>query len=76
MTNVEVGDAPFGIGFGEGYVWVTNSGDDTVMRLDPRSGEVVGEPISVPGQPVGVTADEGAVWVTSNDANTVTRIDP
>jgi DNA-binding beta-propeller fold protein YncE len=71
-----VGDAPFGIAFGEGLLWVTNADDDTVTRIDPRTGEVVGEPIRVEGQPVGVRVGEGAVWVTSNDDGSLSRIAP
>jgi YVTN family beta-propeller protein len=62
--------------FGAGYVWVTNSGDDTVMRLDPATGKQVGDPIPVPGRPVSlVVAPNGTVWVSSNRTGTLTRIE-
>jgi serine/threonine-protein kinase len=74
--TIDVGKEPFGIAFGEGYVWVTLSGEDKVVRLDPKTGKVTGAPIPVPKQPVGVAVGGGSVWVTANDGNSLTRIDP
>jgi YVTN family beta-propeller protein len=74
--TIEVGSEPFGIAFGEGFAWVTLSGEDKLLRLDPETGEPVGDPIAIPGQPVGVTVGGGSVWVTANDAGTLTRVDP
>ena len=57
-------------------VLLANSGDDTVSRLDPDSGEPIGKPIKVGRDPRELTVGLGFVWVSNNDDNSVTRIDP
>jgi YVTN family beta-propeller protein len=52
-----------GIAYGEGGVWVANSGDGTVSRIDPAKVKVV-TTIKVGGRPVGIAAGERLVWVT------------
>jgi YVTN family beta-propeller protein len=76
VRSTRVGSKPFQISYGEGFVWVAVSGDDVVVKLDPKTGNRVGKPISVPGRPVGITARDGAVWVTSADTGTLTRLEP
>jgi streptogramin lyase len=71
-----VGSKPVALTVGEGFVWVANSGDNTVQRLNPKNGERVGDPIQVPGRPAGVAVGAGSVWVTVNDRNELVRIDP
>jgi DNA-binding SARP family transcriptional activator/DNA-binding beta-propeller fold protein YncE/ABC-type branched-subunit amino acid transport system substrate-binding protein len=71
-----------GIAVGEGAVWVTSSANDTLLRLDPRSGRVVAEiPMAaVRGErvagPYGVAVGYGSVWVTDALGNALTRVDP
>ena len=74
--TVKVGNRPFGLGVGEGGVWVANTDDDQVRRLDPRSGRPLGEPIGTGDGPVWLTVTAGRVWVANQRADTVTRIDP
>jgi len=40
VTTVPVGNGPTGIAFGAGAVWVANSLDGTVMRIDPDTNTV------------------------------------
>jgi YVTN family beta-propeller protein len=86
------GTTPSDLAVGEGAVWVS-SGDepqqppDTVTRVDPDTGAVVGQPTALPAaRPVapltGVTSGgtsmavgEGAVWAIDPDGS-VSRIDP
>ena len=49
---------------------------DSVVRIDPESGEVVGKPIRVGDRPLAVAVGEGSVWVFNSLAGTVSRIDP
>jgi class 3 adenylate cyclase/DNA-binding beta-propeller fold protein YncE len=58
---------------GEGSIWVTNGGDDSVLRVDPLSR--VGHVIPVSGGPDDVTVGRDGVLVTSGDG-TLTTIDP
>jgi peptide/nickel transport system substrate-binding protein len=58
-----VGQGPAGIAVGAGGVWVANSGDGTVTRLDPRSGRVT-DTIQVGASPQDVVVADGRVWVS------------
>jgi YVTN family beta-propeller protein len=69
-----VGREPTDISVTSDAVWVSSHGDQTVSRIDPGSGAVVGEPVPIEGTPVFLAAGEGAVWVT-DEANHVSRID-
>ena len=67
---------PGGIDAGTELVWVANSLDDTVSRIDIESGETVGDPIDVGPDPGAVAVGGEAVWVANNGDGTVTRIEP
>jgi YVTN family beta-propeller protein len=70
------GSEPSGVAVGDGAVWVSNSGDSTVQRFNPRTfqeGPV--RTISVGRQPVGLAFGEGALWVANRADDSVTRID-
>ncbi len=69
------GRAPSAIAVGEGAVWVANTQDDTVSRIDPRSAAVT-QTIPVGAGPTGIAAAGGAVWVANSLGGTVSRIDP
>jgi YVTN family beta-propeller protein len=61
-VTVTVGRAPFAIAVGRDAVWVTNRGDGTVMRIDPRTNKVV-KTIRLRYKPQGIAAGAGAIWV-------------
>jgi YVTN family beta-propeller protein len=71
-----VGDSPSGVAVGEGGVWVANTGDETVTRLDPRTGAQEGRPIPVGEDPGAIGVGGGAIWVANYGDGTVSRIDP
>jgi peptide/nickel transport system substrate-binding protein len=56
-------------------VWVANSLDSTVSRVEPATGTVAAT-IPVGSNPVALAATTGAVWVASESADEVTRLDP
>ena len=62
VTSFTVGSNPVGIAFGLGSLWIANSGDGTVTRLDPGSGRT--KTIHVGGSPLRVAFANGLVWVT------------
>jgi len=74
VDTVEVGSGPVAIVFGHGSLWVANSEDDTVSRIDPETREVEAT-IGVPS-PVDLAVGADAIWVASGIAGTVSRIDP
>ena len=67
------GPGPRSIATGEGSIWVTNGGSDSVLRVDPISGHARVIPVS--GGPVDVTVGQDGVWVVSASGD-LTRIDP
>lgn len=71
---VPVGRRPSALVFGANAVWVANTGDDTVMRIDPSSPNST-DTIEVGDAPVAIAASPDAVWV-ANRGGTVSRIDP
>lgn len=70
-----VGYGPISLGVGERFVWVVNSLEREVVRIDPRANRVVGEPIPVPQGAIDVEVGHGVVWVASATDGSVTRID-
>ena len=45
MASIDVGPAPWTMATGNGYLWVIAG--DSVMRVDPKTNQVVGKPIPV-----------------------------
>ena len=60
---IDVGAEPEGIAVGAGAVWVANTGDGTVSRIDPATKKVV-KTIDVGNRPVGIAVAADLVWVT------------
>ncbi len=73
VDSVEVGSGPVAIVSGHGSLWVANSEDDTVSRIDPATREVEAT-IGVPS-PVDLAVGPDAIWVAGGIAGTVSRID-
>ncbi len=73
---IRVGDSPGGVAVGAGAVWVANTDDDTISRIDPDSGRRVSRPIPVGEDPGAIATGAGAVWVANLGDGTVTRLDP
>ena len=69
-----MGTSPNAIAVGPDAVWVTNTNDDTVSRID-ASTNAVRQTIEVGVGPVGVAVGGGAVWVANGLDGTVSRID-
>ena len=56
-------------------IWVACYGDQSVVRIDPRRGRVIGQPVPVGLNPVAVDVSHGSAWVTSVGDGNLTRID-
>ena len=72
---IPVGAAPAGIAVGEGSIWVSNTDEGTVSRIDRERQEVV-QVIPVGNGPAGIAVSGGFVWVANSLDGTVSRIDP
>jgi YVTN family beta-propeller protein len=76
VASIAVGQGPDGIAVDDaGSVWVTNAQDDTLSRIDERSGRVVGAPIAAGDDPDGVVASKGVVWLASARQGRVLRFE-
>jgi streptogramin lyase len=72
---IAVGRGPAGVTVAHGLVWVANSRGNTVSKVDPSIGQVLGDPIEVGGRPGGIDAGTSTVWVASAAEDAVTRIE-
>lgn len=61
VTNVPADKRPAGIAYGLGYLWVANSGDGLVSRIDPDNSSKTS--VDVGGVPTSVSIGAGTVWV-------------
>ena len=61
--SIRVGDGPVDIAVGAGGVWVANSREGTVSRIDPQSKQVIAT-IRVGHSLQGIAVGGGAVWVS------------
>jgi YVTN family beta-propeller protein len=61
--SIAVGDGPVDVAVGAGGVWVANSRDGTVSRIDPQTNEVVAT-IRLGNSPKAIAVGGGEVWVT------------
>jgi ABC-type transport system substrate-binding protein/DNA-binding SARP family transcriptional activator len=60
---IDVGGEPGGIASGQGGVWVTDTSNDVVLRIDPAHGTI--DRISIGHGPTGVAVGDGQVWVVN-----------
>lgn len=78
VATIEVGGPIIGVWAGDGSVWVTRPTEGTgeLVRIDPATDAVVGQPIEVGPGPVSVISGFGALWVTNTSPPSVVRVDP
>ena len=70
-----LGGHPNEVAFGAGFVWVTNTDNDSVTRIDAQTSE--GVTIEHVGNaPTGIAAGAEGVWVANSLDGTVAQIDP
>ena len=73
---IKVGHNPQGLAKGFDSIWVVNGDDNTVTRLDEKTGRAIGKPIPVGADPRGIAVGPRAVWVSNSHDDTVSKIDP
>jgi YVTN family beta-propeller protein len=74
-SPIQVGRAPLYIAEYQEAIWVSNSVDGTVSRIDPVTNTVMAT-IPVGDSPIGIVAGFGSVWVANLNDGKVARIDP
>jgi YVTN family beta-propeller protein len=72
-ASVDVGDNPVGVAVGGGAVWVANTDDNTVSRVDPARNAVTAT-VAVGKSPNGIAVGGGGVWVANAASDTVSRV--
>jgi YVTN family beta-propeller protein len=75
LDKIAVGTAPVGLALDGDTLWVVSKDDQTLARVDARSGEVT-KRIAVGAAPRAVAVGAGSVWVVDELRNAVFRIDP
>ena len=73
QAAIGVGKTPTAVLVANGSVWVANSGDGTVSRIDAATNRVIAT-IGVGRDPSQLTADSSAIWVAT--AEGLQRINP
>jgi streptogramin lyase len=76
MTHqIDLDPGAASVAVGNGLVWVSDAQRNRVLRVDPRSDEVVGE-TEVGGLPQYLAVDSNGVWVINQLEGTVMQLDP
>jgi len=69
-----VGREPGAMVAGAGSLWVANTQDGTVSRIDRDPNQVV--TIDVRGEPTGLAFGAGSLWIANGRARSVAQVDP
>ena len=73
-SQIPVGNGPGSAAADADSVWVANTLDDTVSRVEIDSGQVA--TIDVGGEPAGIATGAGFTWVADATEGTIDQIDP
>jgi DNA-binding beta-propeller fold protein YncE/predicted Ser/Thr protein kinase len=75
VKGIHVGVGPDAVAARQNSVWVANTEDETISRIDPRTRELVGGAIALEGHPTDVVAgDGGSAWVALGSTASVSRV--
>jgi DNA-binding beta-propeller fold protein YncE len=72
---VRLCDIPSALAFGAGSVWATKGDGPAIVRIDPRSDQVVNT-IPFAGQPFGLAFGPSGLWVTDWLNGSLSLVDP
>jgi YVTN family beta-propeller protein len=77
LATISVARGPMSMAYTSQAIWVVNFGQsgDSVIRIDPRTNEILGEPVQTGGAPLSLAVGGGSLWVANHDVQTITRID-
>jgi YVTN family beta-propeller protein len=71
-----VGNGPTAVDAAFDSIWVSNHLDNTVMRLDPSSGDIQDTIVGLGEGPNALVDVAGSVWVANEFDDTISAIDP
>lgn len=67
---------PARVAFGDGSVWISDSTEHHILRINASTGTNVGLPIALGFAPREIAYGDGSIWVCSTDRTRIVRIDP
>ena len=70
-----VGAEPIQLAFDSKAPWVTVTGENAVVRLDPSTGKPT-ERVDVAGSPRGIAFAAGLLWISATEADQIVVLDP
>jgi YVTN family beta-propeller protein len=73
-SQIRLGDGPGPSAADGASVWIANTLDETVSRVDAESGQVA--TIDIDGDPAGVATGAGFAWVADATEGTLEQVDP
>jgi virginiamycin B lyase len=75
---IQVGKRPCsGLAVGFGSLWVPNCGDQTLSRVDLKTGGVAATiPCTIGNTEGSIAAGAGSIWIVTDSKGTLARIDP
>ena len=74
MVPISVGSGAGPVAYGAGSVWVANTLDGTLSRIDPARNAVVGTVAGLDG-PTGIAITSAGVWVSTEFNGSVALVD-
>jgi DNA-binding SARP family transcriptional activator len=80
MSEIPAGRSLNGVTTGAGAVWAYSARRPSVVRVDPRTNEVITIPIAARSGsdapfPIGIATTPGTVWVLNGNTATLSRLD-
>jgi ABC-type transport system substrate-binding protein/DNA-binding SARP family transcriptional activator len=75
-AQYRVGRGPVALVPGAGSIWVANSLEGTVSRIDRDGDQVVTTSIDVGGEPTALAFAAGSLWVANGESRFVDQVDP
>ena len=73
---MQVGNGASAIAFGHGSVWVANTTDYSLSRIDPRASQGRGDRPCCAGVPGGVASGHEGMWVASSSTGQLLLVNP
>lgn len=73
VADVPAGDGPGAIVYADGAVWVADTGDNTVLRIDPNTHRIL-RTFGLAARPTTLTAGPGTLWIGNAFDGTLSRV--
>jgi serine/threonine-protein kinase len=75
VQTIETKDGPDGVTVDGKHVFVSHAKDGTLIKIDSKTDQIVGEPVPVGESPDQIAAGKGTVWVVDASDDEVQRLE-